>query len=121
MFQTEYPFTLPRGYVDGNGTLHKDGVMRLATAKDEFAPLTDRRVTEHPEYAAFVLLARVITRLGTAEVTPETIESLFPMDMRYLQDLYERVNFSDEPVYDCQCPQCGHSYEVPLNFLRTGA
>lgn len=122
MFQTEYTFTLPRGFIGEDGTLHREGVMRLATAMDEFAPLKDERVRENEAYAAFILLARVVTRLGTyTEVTPETMERLFPMDMRYLQDLYERVNFSDEPVYDCRCPKCGHTYEVPLNFLRTGA
>lgn len=121
MFQTEYPFTLPRGYVDQDGALHREGVMRLATAMDELAPLKDERVSEQQGYAAFLLLARVITRLGTAKVTPEMMENLYPMDMQYLQDLYERINFSDEPSYDCQCPQCGHEYEAPLRFFRAGA
>ena len=42
--QTEYEFTLPRGYISSDGTLHKKGTMRLATAMDEIAPMRDPRV-----------------------------------------------------------------------------
>ena len=45
--QTEFAFTLPRGFVDDAGTLHREGVMRLATARDEIEPLRDARVKEN--------------------------------------------------------------------------
>jgi len=64
-FQTEYPFTLPKGFVDSEGTLHRQGVMRLATAKDEIIPLQDYRVQSNRAYLVIILLSRVMVKLGT--------------------------------------------------------
>lgn len=99
--RTEYDFTLPKGYVDGNGTLHKKGTMRLATARDEIEPLRDPRVRENEAYLTVIILARVVTSLGTVDqVTPKTIEELFAADLGYLQDLYGIVNFGDPSVLE---------------------
>lgn len=98
--QTEYPFTLPKGYVDDEGTLHRQGVMRLACARDEIEPLRDARVKENESYATVIVLSRVVTELGRTRVTPKTIESLFVGDFGYLQDLYRIVNFGDPSVLD---------------------
>jgi phage FluMu protein gp41 len=93
MFQTEFEFTLPKGYLDGEGNLHRKGVMRLATAMDEITPLRDPRVKANPAYATVLILARVITRLGAlGEVTPAVIENLFSADLNYLQNFYRRIN-----------------------------
>lgn len=117
-FQTEYEFVLPRGYVDGNGDVHRNGVMRLATAADEILPMRDPRVQQNPGYLTVILLSRVVTKLGTLNaVTTKTIEGLFTVDMAYLQDLYQRVNVSEAPSYQVQCPKCEHTFEVPLDFL----
>jgi hypothetical protein len=96
--QTEYPFTLPKGYVDGQGRLHREGTMRLATAMDELAPLRDPRVKENDAYASVIILARVITSLGSAQVTTKVIEELFVSDFSYLQDFYRIVNFQDPSI-----------------------
>jgi len=99
--QTEYPFTLPKGFVDDEGTVHRNGVMRLACARDEIEPLRDPRVKENDAYATVIVLARVVTELGTLrQVTPKTIESLFVSDFGYLQDLYRVVNFQDASILD---------------------
>ena len=91
--QTEFEFTLPRGYVDETGTLHKKGKMRLATAMDEIAPLRDPRVRANQAYLVIILLARVITTLGTVEVIDTSvIENLFSADLGYLQDFYRKIN-----------------------------
>lgn len=91
--QTEFEFTLPRGYVDRQGTLHKKGRMRLATAIDEIAPLRDPRVRANQAYLVIILLARVITKLGTVEVMEtEIIENLFSADLAFLQDFYRKIN-----------------------------
>src|SRR5271156_1837881 len=91
--QTEFPFTLPRGYVDGEGNAHREGVMRLATANDEIAPMKDPRVQVNPGYLAVILLARVVTRLGDLpQVNPRVIEELFAVDFAHLEDLYRRIN-----------------------------
>src|SRR3954467_5322619 len=92
-FQTEIEFTLPKGYLDGDGVLHRDGVMRLATAADETLPLKDPRVQQNPAYLTIIVLARVVTKLGSLpDVNTKVIEGLFASDLNYLQTLYERLN-----------------------------
>src|SRR5258707_11743576 len=91
--QTEYEFTLPRGYIGPDGTLHKKGVMRLATAMDEIAPMRDPRVKANQAYLVIILLARVITKLGDVEVIETgVIENLFSADLSFLQDFYRKIN-----------------------------
>ena len=117
VLQTEYEFTLPQGYVDDDGTRHRDGVMRLATAADEIKPLKDPRVQANEAYLTVILLARVITQLGTIEnITPHTIEGLYVSDLEYLQSLYERIN-GDGPadVRAATCPGCGEEYEFEVH------
>ena len=95
--QTEFAFTLPKGYVDGDGTLHRQGTMRLATARDEIEPLRDPRV-DGPEdpYLTILVISRVISSLGTLrQVTPNEVEGLFAADLAFLQDLYGIINFGD--------------------------
>jgi hypothetical protein len=99
--RTEFAFTLPRGYVDAAGAVHREGTMRLATARDEIEPLRDPRVKENESYATVIVLARVVTELGTvSRVSTQTIESLFVSDFSYLQDLYRIINFQDASVLD---------------------
>lgn len=90
---TEVPFTLPIGYRDADGALHKDGVMRLATAGDEILPLKDHRVQANPAYLTIIVLSRVIVRLGTLDmINTKIIEDLFAKDFAYLQELYDKIN-----------------------------
>jgi hypothetical protein len=116
--QTEFEFVLPRGYVDGDGQVHREGVMRLATAMDEIAPLRDPRVKANEAYLTVILLSRVIIRLGTLRaITTKTIENLYAADLAYLQDLYRRINEDGANVIHATCPSCGHTFEaevVPL-------
>src|SRR3954468_19291271 len=106
-FQTEYEFTLPLGFVDAEGTLHREGVMRLATAADEILPLKDPRVQRNTAYLPVLLLSRVVTRLGAVEpVTPNIVEGLFAADLAYLQALYNEVNRVEESRPATTCPNC---------------
>lgn len=99
--QTEFPFTLPKGFVDEDGTLHRTGVMRLACARDEIEPLRDARVKENEAYATVIVLSRVVVQLGSvARVTPRTIENLFVSDYAHLQDVYRVINFGDSALLE---------------------
>jgi hypothetical protein len=114
--QTEFPFNLPRGYVDPEGNLHREGVMRLATAYDEIAPMKDPRVQGNPGYLVIILLSRVITRLGSLQhINPKVIESLFSADLAFLQDFYRRVNEAGSSRVGVTCPECEAKFEVEVN------
>ena len=118
---TEFSFVLPRGYVDASGTLHRDGVMRLATARDELVPLRDDRVRENSAYLTVVLLARVITRIGTiTDVHAGIVENLFAADLAFLQDLYRRVNTEGHTRAAVTCPACSHRFAVDVSGGRLG-
>src|ERR1700720_930149 len=109
-FQTEIQFTLPKGYMCAEGILHKEGVMRLATAADEILPLKDPRVQQNGAYLIVILLSRVVTKLdGVSQVTPKVIEGLYAADLAHLQALYNKLNLLDGegPVV---CPKCQHSF-----------
>ena len=109
MFSTEHAFTLPLGFLDADGTLHREGTMRLATAADEIEPLRDPRVQRNPAFLTIILLSRVVTTLGTLElVTPKTIEGLFAADLEYLQRLYNEANRLDGR--QVVCPDCSHAF-----------
>ena len=93
MLQTEFEFSLPKGFVDEDGNIHRKGIMRLSKAIDEIVPLRDPRVQLNPAYATIIILARVITRLGALEeVTPVIVENFFAGDLNYLQKLYHQIN-----------------------------
>ena len=98
-FQTEIEFELPKGYVDGEGTLHRQGVMRLATAADEILPMRDPRVQENEAYLPVIVLARVITRLGSLkDVHTGVIEGLYASDLAFLESLYAEFNAAGEVI-----------------------
>ena len=113
--RTEFPFVLPRGFVDENGQVHREGVMRLATARDELTPQTDPRVRQNPAYLTVLLLERTVTKLGTlSAVDPFVIENLFASDLAFLQDLYRRINQEGHTEAAVACPACGHEFAVDI-------
>jgi hypothetical protein len=119
--RTEFAFTLPRGYVDASGTVHRTGVMRLATARDELVPLRDDRVRENPAYLTVVLLARVIARLGSIDdVHVGIVEKMFASDLAFLQDLYRRINTEGHARAAVTCPACNHEFTIDLSGSRLG-
>ena len=117
MFKTEFEFTLPCGYLDETGTLHREGIMRLATAADEILPLKDPRVQSNQAYLIVILLSRVVTRLGSvAHINPKVIEGLYAADLSYLQDMYNRVNQLDGDHQRVTCPHCQTSFQSEPAF-----
>lgn len=118
MFQTEFEFVLPKGYVDEDGNLHKNGVMRLANAGDEILLWKDPRVQQNSAYSILILLSRVITKLGDINhITPKTIEGLFSSDLSFLQEFYQRVNETGSSVIKATCPKCDCQFEVDVDRL----
>jgi len=117
--QTQVEFTLPRGYVDEHGEVHRMGVMRLATARDEIEPLREVEVRQNAAYLSVLLLARTVIRLGSVtEVTPGLIEKLYAADFDHLQRLYERINTEGDAVGIVSCPECAHRFEVDLTEIE---
>ena len=117
MLQTEFEFTLPRGYVNTDGSLHKTGVMRLATAADEILPLRDPRVKGNQAYLLVILLSRVITRLGNLpEVNTKVIEGLFSADLAYLQSFYHQINENGHTLVEATCPDCKKTFGVDITL-----
>ena len=121
MMQTEFAFELPRGYVDDSGVVHRNGVMRLATARDELIPLRDDRVRENAAFLTVVLLGRVVVRIGSVtDVHAGIIENLFASDLAFLQDMYRRINSEGHTRSAVACPSCGHGFEVDISGGRLG-
>ena len=119
--RTEFDFELPRGYVDQDGVTHRNGTMRLATARDELIPLYDERVQENAAFTTVVLLARVITSLGTlGAITSNVIENMFAADVAFLQDFYRRINAEGHTRAAVSCPECSHRFTIDLSGGRLG-
>ncbi|MER5501012.1 MULTISPECIES: hypothetical protein [unclassified Streptomyces] len=119
--RTEFEFELPRGYVDDEGQVHRQGSMRLATARDELRPQIDLRVKENPAYLSVVLLSQVITRLGTiTDVHAGVVERMYATDVAFLQDFYRRINSEGHTHAAVTCPLCHGSFEVDLSGGRLG-
>lgn len=116
MFQTEYEFNLPMGLLDASGTLHREGIMRLATAADEILPLKDPRVQANEAYLVLILLSRVVTRLGAlSQINPKVMEGLYSADLSYLQEFYNRINRNGHARAGATCPKCAHEFEVEMS------
>jgi hypothetical protein len=114
-FRTEFPFVLPRGYVDANGAVYKTGAMRLATAKDEIVPLQDYRVQSNRAYLVIILLSRVITKLGDLRtIDTDTIENLFSADLAYLQEFYRKINEEGSAKVHTACPSCKTEFDIDM-------
>jgi hypothetical protein len=117
--RTEFSFTLPIGYVDDNGATHREGTMRLATARDEILPLRDPRVQDNEAYLTVLLLSRVITKLGTlSTINTGVVEGMFAADLAMLQDLYRRVNAEGHTRVAVACPACSHEFAVDVSGGR---
>ena len=116
--QTEFPFVLPRGYIDSEGNEHREGVMRLATAFDEVGPMKDPRVQSNPGYLVIILFSRVITRLGTlTSINPKVIEGLFSADLAFLQEFYRAINQNGHSRFAVTCHHCDAQFEVEMSGL----
>ena len=121
MLQTEFEFTLPKGYVDKDGNLHRQGTMRLANAKDEISPLQDPRVQRNNAYLVVILLSRVVTKLGElSDINPGVIENLFSADLSYLQDMYRRINANGHARVKVTCPECEGDFELDESVINGG-
>jgi len=120
MFQTEFEFTLPKGFLDTEGNLHRKGVMRLATAIDEIAPMRDPRVKANPAYSTIIILSRVINCLGAlSEVSPAMVENFFAEDLNYLQDFYRRINGLTKETSPSDSPLEAFAPENSVNSSQT--
>lgn len=115
LLATEFQFCLPRGFVDDTGVVHRQGTMRLATARDELVVQKDQRVNEHPTYGTLIMLSQVIITLGQlANVTADQLERLFTQDLAYLKEFYNRINQQGHALVPAECPKCAHGFKTEL-------
>lgn len=115
LFQTSFDFVLPRGYLDAQGQIHREGTMRLATARDELMPLLDPKVRDNSAFLSLVLLARVVTRLGTLpSIDDQVMGGLWATDLAFLQDLYRQINSEGHTLIEVSCPTCSSNFAVDL-------
>jgi hypothetical protein len=118
---TEVPFVLPIGLEGEDGETYRDGVMRLATARDEIQPLAAPEVRRNEAYLTVLLLARTVVSVGpVVEITPEVIEGLYAADFDHLQRLYERLNTDQEVGAVVDCPHCSEEFAVDLRAIQDG-
>ena len=114
-FQTTFEFVLPRGYVDADGNIHREGTMRLATARDELMPLLDPKVKENEAFLSLVLLSRVVTELGTLpSIDDQVVGGLWATDLAFLQDLYRQINTQGHTLVEVSCPSCASNFAVDM-------
>lgn len=117
MLQIAFGFTLPYGFVDEQGAVHREGMMRRATAIDEVEPLVHPRVRANDAYLTIALLARVVTRIGTIQQPgTDIIEQLFAADFSYLEALYSQINHESAAgeIIETQCPICNTRFTLDL-------
>jgi len=115
VFQTTFDFVLPRGYVDADGRVHREGTMRLATARDELVPLLDPKVRENDAFLSLVLLARVVTKLGDVPtIDDQVLGGLWATDLAFLQDLYRQINSEGHTLIEVTCPSCSTDFAVDM-------
>jgi hypothetical protein len=114
---TEFNFTLPRGLIDDRQRVNRQGVMRLATAKDEIMVQQEPKVRENSAYGVLIMLSRVITRLGSFNyVSPDLLENLPILDISYLREYYNRINQQGDIQIPAQCPHCNAQFGVELEL-----
>ena len=114
---TEFSFILPRGLVDDRQRVNRQGVMRLATAKDEIMVQQEPKVRENPAYGVLIMLSRVITRLGSLTyVSPDLLENLPILDISYLREYYNRINQQGDAQIATECPHCNAQFAVKLEL-----
>jgi hypothetical protein len=114
---TEFSFTLPRGLIDDQKRVHRHGVMRLATAKDEILVQKESKVQENSAYGVLVMLSRTIVRLGSFNyVSPDLLEELVLPDISYLRELYNRINQQGNVKIPTHCPHCDTQFSVNLEL-----
>ena len=114
----EVEFTLPLGYMDGEGMLIRHGKMRPSTAYDELVVQDHEKNQFNKRYRDILILSQVITELGDIKlITPELIEEFFEMDFIYLQMLYKELNSSAEKKAEVRCPACGNIDEIEMADL----
>lgn len=119
--RTEYPFVLPKGFLDGDGNLHREGTMRLATARDELEPLADPKVKGPDDpHLTVIVLSRVITGLGTlTRLSPRDVEGMFAADLAHLQDVYSVINYGTAADIDAMLAGQRGAKTAPLASATT--
>lgn len=108
----EFEFTLPIGFTDESGEVHRVGALRKMTGREE-AILADRSIQRNGGQLVTSLLASCVVRLGSLEkVTPSVIGEMYSADRNYLLIRLRSATFGSELRASYSCPSCGETMPV---------
>ncbi len=116
--RTEFPFTLPKGFVDKDGTLQREVVLREITGADQEAMLSPQ-LRQNPAKMLSALLARVIVRLGTIDksrIDTRVAADLTKRDRDFLIMKLKEIDSGPEMEIDAACPDCGRAFKATLDI-----
>ena len=116
--KTEYTFELPKGYVDKDGTLHREVVLREITGADQEAMLNPS-LRNNPAKMLTALLARVIIRIGTLEkkkIDTSVTAGMFKSDRDFLISKLKEIDSGPDMEIDVECPDCGRKFKAMLDM-----
>ena len=99
------PFTLPRGYKDKSGAIHKEGVLRIPNGFDReiVIPLFKKNSAT----ATTMLLTRIMSFNDGAVIIPDLVANMSLRDREYLEKLVNENTFGIDMSVEITCTSCG--------------
>ena len=116
--RTEYTYTLPKGYVDKDGNLHREVVIREITGADQESMLSPQ-LRQNPAKMLSALLARVIVRLGTLEksrIDTGVTAAMVKSDRDFLIMKLKEIDTGPDMEIKVECPDCGKKFTAMLDM-----
>jgi len=123
----EVEVTLPIGFVDGEGRVHRQVSLRKMTGRDE-ALLADPANQRNGGRLVTALLHSCITRIGELEsLRRNDIETMYSVDRNFLLIRLRSFTFGSTLPAGYTCPSCGGRFEqeedldaLPTRLLADG-
>ena len=118
MGQSAIDFSLVRGYKDGRGELHKDGIIRLPNGFDR--EIVTPLFKKNPSTAMTMMLTRLIAFNDGALVTQNLVNEMTLRDREILEKIIKENTFGIDTNIEIVCSSCGQDISGEVgqsNFL----